>query len=458
MSDDPKFGPDFSKKRMEQEKKKLEKIAKKLDQIPTSDLYQFMAEAINKKKNRFGVPFPHKYYLVEMSPWIKKVLRQDNGTVYYCDDEAVVDSILGFCVGISDEFVDYKFTHRQAVECMKFWKSMTKALAAEPALVMEKSEDGLCFHRLDFDCVKTEAELDTQKLLPFMELIDRCTNKLPLCAFIGSLFFPNSDREQYVYIHGDGQNGKSSLVRWIHRLMGPAFHADDPNIGQSQFWTESFVGKRLVVFPDCNTPTFPLSGKFKTLTGSDPVRIEEKNKRAYTTQLQCKFMFLSNEKLLISSKKADQRRAIYVHMDQFTQSELPTHIYDEMLWIARKDFLSFCKLSYLDRVNNHGPIPVDKSGEDLADDYEESYEAFFDTNFLKPAVPMEIPKDGNFDHFTYRFTPRDLQAAFKNNDVRNSREQSKIKDWMFRRHGITKKQARSGSEKGCRFYLGAKRV
>ena len=273
--------------------------------IPKATLFNSMYECMNEFKMSTLPKFPFKFHVVEPSPGIFDVLEERrNQVVNYCHDQRVSAAILKFCqTKLSNRPAFVNWTTKDAHECMRFWLHMSRPIS-QPVLVREKSSEGLCFHRLPWDAKKGKCPL-------FDEFLSRTSNADAYQIFIGSLFYPNSDKQQYLWHYGRGLNGKGSMIRLLRRVLGPAFSAEDAGQAKSQFWTYGLIGKRLIVFPDCNSYSFPASQKFKSLTGGDPIRIERKNKDPYTEQLEAKFMFASNEKPGLSSQSSDVRRAIF---------------------------------------------------------------------------------------------------------------------------------------------------
>ena len=146
--------------------------------------------------------------------------------------------------------------------------------------------------------------------------------------------------QQYVWLHGKGNEGKGSLNRFLQRVFGPAYCSKQPNESGDKFWTHELLGKRLVVFPDCNDQKFVTSGLFKSMTGGDPVAVEAKGEMSYTTRLNAKYLVLSNEKPQISSEKADKRRIIYCEIAP--REDLIDLNFEARLWDEGGAFLGKC--------------------------------------------------------------------------------------------------------------------
>lgn len=241
------------------------------------------------------------------------------------------------------------------------WESVTKSVALNDIKTIGFEDDGLCFERWPWTFEQVTCNFDAQCPPIYEELLCRVSNADAMCMFFGSLFDPASDRQQYLYIYGSGQNGKGSIARVFQKVLGRAFRSEVPpsKNGGSQFWTSGLINVRLACFFDCNNNKFPRTGVFKSLTGGDPIRIERKNKQAYTTEIETKFMFLSNNLPDLSGEKADMRRAIYC---QFLPTEvIPDPNYETRLAKDALQFVQYCYNLYERTVSRPmlATIPVD---------------------------------------------------------------------------------------------------
>lgn len=224
-------------------------------------------------------------------------------------------------------------------------------LKDEPPLVCFKSYKGLSFRKLDFDPTLGSCPI-------FQELLSRCENADAVAAFIWSIFELGSDLQQYLWIFGNGQDGKGALGKLLAKLLGNTYCSETSRgVQNDKYYTSNFIGKRLVNYPDNNDPKLTTCEQFKILTGGDSIRIEAKYGSAYTKRLDLKFLIFSNKLPEISTQKSDQRRAIISYISPF--SERPNPQYNELLWEERAEILDYCKSVYERIVVNHGPIPTD---------------------------------------------------------------------------------------------------
>lgn len=319
--------------------------------------------------------------------------------------------------------------------------------------VRQMSEPGYCWQRLPFDL----AEGPTPT---WDEIMGRMTNHEAYMAFVGSLLVDTDERQQYVWIYGDGLNSKGAMSRALRKVFGPSYKSETVPSRDDKFWTLNLIGARLVVFPDHKEDNkFVTSGLFKSLTGNDPIRYEVKGGAAGTTTLNCKFLFYSNDKPTISSSKADQRRAIFCEISPLAEGTVieAQATYEARLWAEAPAWLWRCVETW-ERVTLNGlrVIPNSDEGvehlEELADESEECYEIFFQKHFEKPTYPdATIDRDKCFVSLLDMQTCLDLEA----NKRLNKKEWKK---WLKRKHDCEYKKVCLNKEKTkfTRRYVGIK--
>lgn len=356
------------------------KRKKQTDEMSTAELHLAIAQSMAKVPG-YPVawpPFPHAFHVAADDAGRCAVLEEvTTGIVQYRDEAAVIGAIVKYCYNELKAVPGADVSHKSAVACKNLWLSLTTPLATPPDALLERSAPGLAFRRLPFDAPPGWPGKEPPI---FEEFLSRCSKPLELCAFIGSLFFPQADRQQYLYIYGHGLDGKGSLLRLLFSLMGPAAQSLQPKSRDDRFWNMKTYGKRLVMFPDCDDFRFFGSPEFKSLTGNDPLFFEEKGKPGFSAVPTCKIIAASNQKPNISSQKSDLRRLMYVEVRAAPDSMLsPT--YEKQLAAESEAIVRTCKEIYLEKCPEHGPIPCDYDS-DIAIEAESSYLDIFDYHFV----------------------------------------------------------------------------
>ena len=311
----------------------------------------------------------------------------------------------------------FALTHKQITGAVGFWFAATKPIET-PKLYRWMGEDGLCMRRLPF-------ELRLGPTPVFDEMMSRISNAEALQCYIGSLLVDHSFRQQYVWLHGQGGEGKGALARFLATSLAHTYSSQQTPTPNDRFWTYGLLDKRLVMFPDCNNTTFVTSGLFKSLSGDDEIRIEIKGGKVLHQQLKAKYIFFSNEKPSLSSEEADKRRVIYCETTKFKGRIDPE--YQDKLWAEGGPFLSKCLTMYMSMYPNHHPIECDTGGIiDVISTNEERYEVFLEQNFrFGPS---------------YECMPSALQEKI-NGEFKTKQERQEFRS-MLERRGICRKGVR----------------
>jgi len=283
--------------------------------------------------------------------------------------------------------------------------------------ILFKNEPGLCWSRLDVDIEKGPTPV-------FNELFGRmATNQDAIKAWIWSIFEPRSELQDYVWIFGEGNDGKGRLNNWLRYVVGKTYSAQTVPKGETRFFAGDLVGKRLAAYADCNEYNFVTTSLFKSLTGGDPQKTERKGQDAFTIMLHCKHIFFSNKGPGISSSKHDTRRAIVTNIETVPDDKvMPTHEYDKMLAAETPAFLYECRRIYNKLCPGYGRIPKDLFSMDtIATENESQYHYLFDK--------YTIPEEGAW------LSSSELHDCFNAERIQNPFDQKKYKEFMTREYG-----------------------
>lgn len=411
------------------------------EEKPTLTVLQIASMVVNAMLHHPGVDlfeFYHNFYVKEDSKGEMlffeeiedKLIKPVSATRIKCAIHKYVDDCKHF-EGM------YKITSTHVNHILDKWSSIVWRLG-DVADVLQAHEPGYTFHRLPFS-FQDDPFVDRCPL--FSEMMSRTKNAAALMAWIGSLFDSDSYRQQYAWLFGHGQNGKSTLGRFLSKCLGNASKWTQPPGINDRFWTSTLIGKRLIVFGDCNNSGFVTSGLFKGITGGDVVQAEIKNGPCFDVQLHCKFLVFSNNKPNINSDVADQRRIIYCEMDAIAGEGEPD--YEDRLWAEAPWILGRCWRFYQEMAGPRRPIPVEAGlAEGVAAENEELFEEVFEEFF-------QIT--GNDNDILY---PIQFQKPLQDYGMKSNNVQKKFYDYIARVHGITKVNVRIGDGSRRKAYRG----
>lgn len=325
--------------------------------------------------------FESKYHVYEPQVKRRKIYLELPGQVLEdIDKKAVAEEIVRWGRKLDPKFTSYHVEYAQALRVADYFQAIAEIHIKQGDIkpVREKSEKGYCFQRLDFDAKDIPTPIYDQ----LCENIE--TNKEAMEAFLGATICSSDKLQNYLWMHGQGRDGKGTLLRFCKKLLGPSYVAmvDDPK-KQNQFMTSRLIGKRLGVFADCQNPAYVTSSEFLGLSGDDATWVEKKGQDGVTMELSAHYIFAANRLPAIKNSEAHIRRAIIVDFTPKQKDEDP--LFEQKLWAEREGILLKWKRAYENALKNHG-IKIDKDFSSLIADENEmdSAEIFSDVFKLDP--------------------------------------------------------------------------
>ncbi len=121
-----------------------------------------------------------------------------------------------------------------------------------------------------------------------------------LIAACAAVLQGRADLQKAFYLFGSGANGKGSFMRLLEMLIGDEnTHSTSlENICENRFEVANLYNKRLVICPDEDRRIRGLS-TFKSVTGGDSLRGEEKGMKAFKFKFQGTVVLASNNPIFM---------------------------------------------------------------------------------------------------------------------------------------------------------------
>lgn len=143
-----------------------------------------------------------------------------------------------------------------------------------------------------------------------------------LQAFIWSIFEPRNKGRQVLWVYGQGNDGKSSMVNAIVNFLGVQFaHAVGKGEYSSDFFFGNIVNKRFVVYSDCSNPNALREERMRQMTGNDVVTVNQKYEKAYAANIHAKVMVTSNHYPKINvNEKSEISRLILITIKSYAKN------------------------------------------------------------------------------------------------------------------------------------------
>ena len=137
-----------------------------------------------------------------------------------------------------------------------------------------------------------------------------------LMAALYATFFAKSQLSQYLWLHGEGGDGKSSFLAAIAEFAGKRLACSlNQQAIKSDFGLEECVGKRIVIISDVKTGLTVKSGLIHNLTGHDPIWVNRKNRPGITVTFNPVVWIASNEAPDVDfANQNESRRCVYIRV------------------------------------------------------------------------------------------------------------------------------------------------
>lgn len=219
------------------------------------------------------------------------------------------------------------------------------------------------------------------------------TNRDAVELWVGSLFDMESDRSQYLYLAGGGNDGKGRLIHVLKESLGSAAITAQPPGDDDRWFFGNVYDKRLVIFSDIDNYKVCSSQKIKTLTGDDYVPAEKKGENVFQAKVNCKVLFASNKDAGIGAGTADQRRIILCEMESVIKKKedgtldysdvIAKNTFDEGLKSEAQVFFARCLRKYREVYPSHDRIEVDQTAaQRIADSNDAEFIDMLENHFV----------------------------------------------------------------------------
>ncbi len=260
-------------------------------------------------------------------------------------------------------------TVRKAQNRIDDWRPLGRAFEHEPEPSRFKSDPGPCFQRLPFDPAPGPTPA-------WDEFLGRLSSPDTFKAFVWTGFEKRNKGRQVLWLHGHGEDGKSTVLATILGALGAAGTSVGDATFVERFGMSLLDGKRFAVISDCKNPKLLMQEKLRNVTSGDAVIVERKGQDAISKQLAVKLIVASNLMPDITGARADTSRLLLLEVE-------PAQIKDDPTWQARLTeelpaFLHACRETYMALCPHHGKLPLDAAMQALVTERVESYEEEFE--------------------------------------------------------------------------------
>ncbi len=278
---------------------------------------------------------------------------------------------------------EYWWQDAAVKSCYNLWRLKTRPIA-KPKAWGFRSDPALVFNRVAWD-LDEHYSIQENPMPLWEELFSRMSDPATFRRYIGSLFVKNAFAQQYLYLHGDGGDGKGCIARFLERILGDDYFGLQ-KMPADKFFGVPFANRALVCFTDLRDPKFLQSEVIMGLTGGDTLQLERKGVDVANCRSTARLLVMSNLPPAISLSNHDMRRILYCHIKSVGEQEMPPFAYEAGLFAEGPQFLARCIFEYELACPLYGPIrqsaelvehikenfardPLGGEFEDLVDEY-----------------------------------------------------------------------------------------
>jgi hypothetical protein len=234
------------------------------------------------------------------------------------------------------------------------------ALTELPPAVRVKSEPGRCFSRLPFDIDK-QARIEDAPT--WAGMLARMTNSEAFAMRYGSILDHGADRKQALWLWGDRDSGKSTMIELLRDVIGQnSYNGIEYSDTANSFFKFTLVGKRICYINECSVDFLTQDNSpFKGLTGDSFHLVNRKGRDHFMARLDV-LMFMTSNPEPRPKEAAVVERLIACRMRKVPDDEhIPAPVLKQRLIDEMPVFLSWSHSLYLEKRLPSGRIPCDKS-------------------------------------------------------------------------------------------------
>lgn len=227
-----------------------------------------------------------------------------------------------------------KITQRVLLDQEKFLDEEPKLLSWEPG--------DIAFKKFDPEQLQ-EGSYDTWK-----QFLDRLDFPQVFMAWVWSVFDPENEGRQLLWIKGNGNDGKSRVISALMDIYGKEYTAAlvQGDVG-SNFFFSKIYGKRFTVYDDCKQTNLITYEKIHTILGKGEAAIEYKSQNVFTGNVYSKIIVGSNMYPEVSFFKNNEKtRLICLTVKTFKDGSTSDNRFKEKLVEEKYAFLHACKKCY----------------------------------------------------------------------------------------------------------------
>lgn len=259
--------------------------------------------------------------------------------------------------------------------------TLTNSANFKPLLFASSNSDSIAWNRLSFD--RDEKIPCPAAWSALLNNITTDTARRSFVLWVGSLLDFDSSRAQYMYMYGQGGEGKSLAAKALgvalgKELAGPMTYT----LLTNTFGSSLAAGKRLVTFSEENNGGLVDSAPFKRFTGEDFLLVENKYSDPMAVPAFHKALIISNNLPSFKDSSAQKRRLIptqWRRIDKTTKEVIysPDVIFEKKVCDSAVQFVQYCDAEFQRWLGSAAATPPETATSAQIPVCEETYDHFF---------------------------------------------------------------------------------
>jgi hypothetical protein len=257
---------------------------------------------------------------------------------------------------LKTHYREFSLTHKDCDEIAEWYVDLYDTFE-EPLVFKFKGNAAYARHIIPFELnMSSISDEELKNKAPHWNMIlNACSRvenytyfkgcKEDFCYFLATLFDLNAKRDKYLWLCGDNKitNAILNALEWA---FGSTFFNSYPPKHYGIFWRNELIGKRVVVFKDCDDYQQEDYQGTMIASHNNVITIFQRRKPQFQSRMHCKFIFTSKEMPKDLIKK--EERFIPCRILKFKiDNNFGNHLIDEA-----PIFFNYCYNFYQSIINN----------------------------------------------------------------------------------------------------------
>lgn len=334
----------------------------------------------------------------------------------------------------------------QKLELQTYLQKILSRLKLDPDKQLEEKPKLLSWEVNDYAFKKFNPELLIEgSTATWNQFLARVDYPEVFKSWVWSIFEPENDGRQLLWLRGGGNDGKSRVISALMQIYGLPYTAALLNGDtDSQFFYSKIYGKRFTVYDDCKNPRLISSEKIHSMLGKGVVSVEHKFGQPFTAEVFTKILVGSNYYPEIDFYRNNERsRLLCLTVKQYGTGLEADSQFTQKLVAEQYAFLHACRESYQQHCTDGVIIRIPDTMYDTMKENCASETSKLLEEFISEKMEFDLTKTYeraklHSDLVTYiAESGTNWSSKFAMNDLKKVLEDKKVKQARIKSRGKT---------------------